>query len=229
VERARGGALLLAGWWSLGVLTFACGENNSTSHRRQDAQQELTDAADRTLGLDSFQIDVETLTEDISGEYTVSYQAPDRARTVNSDGTTTIYDGPRIYLSTPEDNDTYMLITTDEEALPLEQLLEPLRVVRNADQVRRQGDRHIMDLDDADGTIEAEVDDGFISYIRIQWKNEHGAFTFVYRLSEFDAVAAIKLPPADRIVESPPIPDCPPDRPLAEPVLCVPARDNRAV
>jgi hypothetical protein len=213
---------------AVSLVALGCGGDGAASNTERDQAEPVTDAAEQTLSLDGFRIDGEGMAGGDSGEYTATYQAPDRASIVAGDGSITIFAGNQIYSSTSTDPESFTLFTADPDAaLPVGNLLIPLRAVREAADVHRQGNRYVIDMDDGDGSIEVEIEDGFVTYIRMESQDEHGEFAITQHLSDFGVVSPIEPPPADQVTEVPEMPDCPPDDATSgEVVLCAPTEDD---
>jgi hypothetical protein len=223
VLRKKAGAALLAGCSAIGVLVAGCGDDSpEMSSAARGFAEELSAAVDRTLALDSFRIVGSTEAGDASQEYQASYHAPDRAQLVSFDGTITIYDGDEIYTTTPDADGRFVRIPAgDSGAQPVEQLLRPLHMLEAATHVRREPDRYVVGLEGADEVIEAEIEDGLVTHIRVGWQEEPGTFTVTHDLSDFDAAPLVKPPPRDQIVEWPSSPECQPGGQPAEIEFCI--------
>ena len=215
--------MFLSGCCALTALSLGCSDEGRTAPASADAAEVLRAAAERTLALDSFSIVVEVVADRVSGEYTASYQRPDRTRIVEGDRSITIALGRQTYSSMPDDPEAFTLTTAGDSApLSTQAVLDPLVAMRDATDVTRQR-RYLIVLPDDEGSMEVGIEGDHVTYIRTEWQAEGREFATVQRLSRFDAVPAIERPPADQVTEVLDFRHCPPPRTPPELRLCTPS------
>lgn len=204
--------------WLVPLLVFLaialppCGDDGAASSGTAgSARPQLLEAANATLGMDSFRVTVRGGDPPHVAES--DYQAPDRARRVLGGGEwgelVTISIGPTDYLSGPDKPGFFV-------ELPGEgvwDVLLNLDLLTSAENVSLQGSVFAFDVpaevvppdtlapgptsEDLDG--EAIVEGGLVRSIVLRTESLPGVQLMV-ALSKFNSVAPVKAPPDDRIL-----------------------------
>ena len=184
----------------------------------------LRAAVERTLDSRTLRI-VRTragVSEPAGGTMISEYQAPDRGRSVRTGDRPAeiLVVGNALYLSAP-DRDGFFSGRAPSETTNLASanLLLPLEVLRDAKNVTEAGG--IFRAEGVRGTAEAEIEEGYVTRVRLRWERDANRFDADYELSRFDAeLRPIEAPTADRLLPADGAqPACDPEREQPS-VLC---------